>query len=104
MAAYWGTDDSILARGDVALDGDPVRGKIVTGIDRDDDENNSAGYFHVGVSVGNGWVVSLSSSGLKAEPISGLPYFACFPSTQYGEVRVGDYWYQNTSPAPVNPR
>jgi len=61
------------------------RGKVVIGVARTK-RNNVAGYFHIGVSVGNGWVVSLWGGGLQKQATRDL-----FSESTYSEVRIADY-------------
>jgi len=60
-------------------------GKIVVGVARA--FNNNAGYYHVGISLGNGKVISLSGdTNLHIENTADL-----FPRWAYSEVQLHDY-------------
>jgi len=60
-------------------------GKIVLGVARA--FNNNAGYYHVGISLGNGTVISLGGdSNLHIEKTADL-----FPRWAYSDVQVHDY-------------
>lgn len=72
------------------------RGSVITGVFRWGDYSNSAGYYHTGISIGDGKIISLGSDGLILEDAAGT-VGGCFPSAGYSEVDVGDY----RSPAPI---
>ena len=57
------------------------------------------GYYHTGISVGDGKIITLGSDGLILEDATGA-VGGCFPSAGYSEVNYGDYRYSNTNPAP----
>ncbi len=98
----WGFPDAI-STNTTPLEGDAPRGTVITGVFRWGDYNNSAGYYHTGISVGDGKIISLGSDGLILEDATGV-VGGCFPSAGYSEVNVGDYRYSNSNPAPVSGR
>lgn len=98
----WGFPDAI-STNTTPLEGDAPRGTVITGVFRWGDYNNSAGYYHTGISVGDGKIISLGSDGLILEDATGT-VGGCFPSAGYSEVNVGDYRYSNSNPAPVSGR
>ncbi len=96
----WGFPDEV-STNTTTLDGDAARGSVLTGVYRwNADYNNSAGYFHTGISIGDGKIVSLGSDGLELEDATGT-VGGCFPSVGYSEVQVGDYRYGRLNPAPT---
>jgi hypothetical protein len=95
----WGFPDAINT--DTSpVDGDAPKGSVITGVFRWGDYNNKAGYYHTGISVGDGKIISLGSDGLILEDATGT-VGGCFPSAGYSEVGYGDYRYSNTNPAPA---
>jgi hypothetical protein len=80
--------------------GQVQRGQIVTGIGRW--ANNTMGYNHVGIAVGNGQVISLGSGGLKKDAMGGLVTGA-FSKLGFSFVYAGDYQWQKSNPAPAHP-
>lgn len=61
------------------------KGKVVEGVARA--FNNQSGFYHVGISLGDGRIISLSGgTGIHIENVSSL-----FSSFLYSEVRVADY-------------
>jgi hypothetical protein len=95
----WGFPDAINTN-TTPLEGEAPRGSVITGVFRWG-YNNSAGYYHTGVSVGDGKIISLGSDGLILEDATGTVGGA-FPSVGYSEVNVGDYRYSNSNPAPAS--
>jgi hypothetical protein len=94
----WGFDDDI-STNPAPLKGNAPRGSVITGVSRWG-YNNDAGYYHTGIEVGDGWVVSLGSDGLLLEQTTGTVGGA-FPSVGYSEVQFGDYNYGRNNPPPA---
>ena len=94
----WGFPDEINTNTS-PLDGEAPSGSVITGSFRWGSYDNSAGYYHTGISIGDGKVISLGSDGLILEDATGM-LDACFPSAGYTNVRFGDYAYSGTNPAP----
>ncbi len=69
-----------------------VRGEVITGASRVDSWNNSAGYYHTGIYLGGGKVLSLGGGGLLLEDATGL-VDATFHRFGYGDVQSGAYRY-----------
>ena len=96
----WGFADEINTNTSPIGDEGAPAGSVVTGVFRWGDYNNTAGYYHTGISIGDGKVISLGSDGLLMEDTTGA-VSAAFPSVGYSEVNVGDYAYGNQNPAPA---
>ncbi|MGD2102745.1 MAG: hypothetical protein PVG83_10995 [Acidimicrobiia bacterium] len=94
----WGFSDSISTDA-ASIDGEAPSGTVLTASFRWGEYDNSAGYYHTGISIGNGKVISLGSDGLILEDATGM-VDACFPSVAYTDVRFGDYAWGRTNPAP----
>jgi hypothetical protein len=118
LAAYLAGPQLLTAGGGPRVSGDPTgvytsqrftaydrlsnaiipRNKIVVGVAHA--FNNSSGYYHVGISVGDGTIVSLGS-GQNVHVQRGVLQF---PLESYRDVRVADYpWMpaQGGSNAPL---
>jgi hypothetical protein len=94
----WGFPDEINTNTS-PLTGQAPSGSVITGSFRWWDYDNSAGYYHTGISIGDGKVISLGSDGLIMEDATGM-VDACFPSAGYTNIQFGDYAYSGTNPAP----
>jgi hypothetical protein len=94
----WGFPDEINTNTS-PLTGEAPSGSVITGSFRWRDYDNSAGYYHTGISIGDGKVISLGSDGLIMEDATGM-VDACFPSAGYTNIQFGDYAYSGTNPAP----
>ncbi len=94
----WGFPD-LINTDTSPLTGQAPRGSVITGSFRWGDYDNTAGYYHTGISIGDGKVISLGSDGLILEDATGA-VDACFPSVGYTNVQYGSYAYSGTNPAP----
>ena len=73
---------------------DIPRGKVVVGVARA--FNNTSGYYHVGISLGNGRIVSLSGDvNLHIKSVGDL-----FSRLGYSEVRIADYNWRTSQAVP----
>jgi len=83
-----------------AFDSDTAsRGEVITGASRVDSWNNSAGYYHTGIYLGDGKVLSLGGGGLLLEDATGL-VDATFHRFGYGDVQSGAYRYGTLNSPP----
>ncbi|MEZ5244068.1 MAG: hypothetical protein R2707_03155 [Acidimicrobiales bacterium] len=83
-----------------AFDSDTaVRGEVITGSSRVDSWNNSAGYYHTGIYLGDGKVLSLGGGGLLLEDATGL-VDATFHRFGYDDVQSGAYRYGSLNAPP----
>lgn len=94
----WGFTDRHVTN-QIPLTGEAPRGSVITGSFRWGSYDNSAGYYHTGVSIGDGKIISLGSDGLILEDATGA-VDACFPSIGYENIQYGDYKYGQHNPAP----
>ena len=94
----WGFEDEINTNTQPLTDQAP-RGSVVTGSFRWGDYDNSAGYYHTGISIGDGKIISLGSDGLILEDTTGK-LGGCFPTAGYTNIQFGDYAYGKDNPAP----
>lgn len=83
-----------------AFDSDTAsRGEVITGASRVASWNNSAGYYHTGIYLGDGKVLSLGGGGLLLEDATGL-VDATFHRFGYGDVQSGAYRYGTLNSPP----
>lgn len=88
-AIRWDFPDDINKDTSPYSDDTATRGEVVTGASRVDSWNNKEGYYHTGIYVGDGQVISLGGGGLLLEDTTGL-VDATF-NAGYGRVDIGAY-------------